>query len=37
MQANITRSRSSANVKPDIPGAKNNQLFCIKAGTTLCG
>jgi hypothetical protein len=22
-------------VKPDIPDAKNNQLFCIKAGTTV--
>ncbi|MEG9438470.1 hypothetical protein JAO29_20185 [Edaphobacter sp. HDX4] len=32
---NITRSNNSANVKPDIPGAKNNQLFCIKAGTTV--
>ena len=25
----------SANVKPGIPNAKNNQLFCIKAGTTV--
>jgi plastocyanin len=32
---NITRSNSSANVKPGIPNAKNNQLFCIKAGTTV--
>ena len=31
----ITRSASSANVKPGIPNAKNNQLFCIKAGTTV--
>src|SRR4051794_38969481 len=31
----ITRSNSSANVKPGIPNAKNNQLFCIKAGTTV--
>jgi len=30
----ITRSASSANVKPGIPNAKNNQFFCIKAGTT---
>jgi hypothetical protein len=32
---NISRSASSANVKPDIPNAKNNQLFCIMAGTTV--
>jgi hypothetical protein len=31
----ITRSASSANVKPGIPNAKNNQFFCIKAGTTV--
>jgi plastocyanin len=31
----ITRSADSANVKPGIPNAKNNQLFCIKAGTTV--
>ena len=31
----VTRSGSSANVKPGIPDAKNNQLFCIKAGTTV--
>ena len=31
----ITRSNSSANVKPGIPNAKNNQLVCIKAGTTV--
>ena len=31
----VTRSRDSANVKPDIPNAKNNQLFCIKAGTSV--
>jgi hypothetical protein len=31
----ITRGSDSANVKPDIPNAKNNQLFCIKAGTTV--
>jgi hypothetical protein len=31
----ITRSSSSANVKPSIPDAKNNQFFCIKAGTTV--
>ena len=32
---NITRSASSANVKPGIPNAKNNQFFCIKTGTTV--
>jgi hypothetical protein len=32
---NIGRSASSANVKPGIPNAKNNQFFCIKAGTTV--
>jgi plastocyanin len=32
---NITRGSYSANVKPRIPDAKNNQLFCIKAGTTV--
>ncbi|HWZ52873.1 MAG TPA: hypothetical protein VNW54_15555 [Granulicella sp.] len=31
----ITRSGSSADVKPVIPNAKNNQFFCIKAGTTV--
>jgi len=31
----ITRAGSSANVKPSIPSATNNQLFCIKAGTTV--
>jgi plastocyanin len=31
----ITRSASSANAKPAIPNAKNNQFFCIKAGTTV--
>jgi plastocyanin len=31
----ITRSSDSANVKPGIPNAKNNQFFCIKAGTTV--
>jgi plastocyanin len=32
---NITRGAYSANVKPGIPDAKNNQLFCVKAGTTV--
>jgi len=31
----ITRGADSANVKPGTPNAKNNQLFCIKAGTTV--
>ena len=31
----ITRGSDSANVKPGIPNAKNNKLFCIKAGTTV--
>jgi len=31
----IRRGSYSANVKPGIPDAKNNQLFCIKAGTTV--
>jgi hypothetical protein len=31
----VRRSADSANVKPSIPDAKNNQLFCIKAGTTV--
>lgn len=31
----ITRGADSANVKPGIPNAKNNQLFCIKSGTTV--
>jgi hypothetical protein len=31
----VTRSGTYANVKPGIPNAKNNQLFCVKAGTTV--
>lgn len=31
----VTRSGDSSNVKPEIPEAKNNQLFCIRAGTTV--
>ena len=31
----ITRSVSSSNVRPGIPNARNNQLFCVKAGTTV--
>lgn len=29
----IRRGSDSANVKPSIPNAKDNQFFCIKAGT----
>ena len=32
-KVDVTRSANYANVKPDIPNAKNNKLFCIKAGT----
>lgn len=31
----IRRGGDSANVKPGIADATNNQLFCIKAGTTV--
>jgi plastocyanin len=31
----VTRSGDSSNVKPSLPNAKNNQLFCVKAGTTV--
>ena len=31
----ITRGGYSANVKPSIPDARNNQFICIKAGTTV--
>jgi hypothetical protein len=31
----VTRSGDSSNVKPEIPQAKDNQLFCIKKGTTV--
>jgi plastocyanin len=31
----VARSNNSANVKPGIPNAKNNQFFCIPAGTTV--
>ena len=30
---NVTRSGYGANVKPGFPKAKNNQFFCVKAGT----
>jgi hypothetical protein len=29
------RDADSANVKPGIPNAKDNQFFCVKAGTTV--
>ena len=32
---NINKSGDSSNVKPGTPNAKNNQFFCIKAGTTV--
>lgn len=31
----ITKSGSSSNVKPRVPDAKSNRLFCIKAGTSV--
>jgi hypothetical protein len=31
----ITRSGDSANAKPGIPNAQNNQLFCVQAGTSV--
>ncbi len=31
----INRTGHGASVKPEIPGAKNNQFFCVKAGTTV--
>ena len=31
----ITKSGNSSNVKPGVPNAKNNQLFCIKKGTSV--
>jgi hypothetical protein len=31
----VTRSASSCNVRPSVPNAKNNQFFCIKAGTAV--
>ena len=34
-EVDITRSVSSSNVRPSIPNARNNQLFCVKAGTTV--
>lgn len=31
----VTRSGDSSNVKPGVADAKNNQFFCINAGTTV--
>jgi hypothetical protein len=31
----VTKSRYGSNVKPSIPGAGDNQPFCVKAGTTV--
>ena len=31
----ITKAGNSSNVKPGVPNAKNNQLFCIKKGTSV--
>jgi hypothetical protein len=31
----ITTSAGSARVKPDIPSARNNQVFCVEEGTTV--
>ena len=31
----ITKAGNSSNVKPGVPNAKNNQLFCIKKGTAV--
>ena len=31
----VTRSGDSSKVKPSVPGTKENQLFCIKAGTSV--
>jgi hypothetical protein len=31
----VTRSGNSSKVRPSVAGAKENELFCIKAGTTV--
>jgi hypothetical protein len=32
---NVRKSGDGSTVKPSVPDAKGNQLFCIKAGTTV--
>jgi plastocyanin len=32
---NVNKSGSSSTVKPGVPNAKDNQLFCVKKGTTV--
>ena len=32
---NVNKSGNSASVKPGVPNAKDNQLFCVKKGTTV--
>src|SRR3974377_1161613 len=32
---NINKNGNSSSVKPRVPNAKNNQIFCIKTGTTV--
>ena len=32
---NVSKSGEGSNVRPGIPNAKNNQFFCIKAGTAV--
>ena len=32
---NINKSGSSSTVRPSVPNAKDNQLFCVKQGTTV--
>src|SRR5271169_5958613 len=32
---NVKRTSSSSSVTPSIPGAKGNDLFCVKTGTTV--
>jgi plastocyanin len=31
----VKRTANAASSTPDIPGAKSNSLFCVKAGTTI--
>src|SRR5271170_124485 len=34
-QVDVKRTAYAASATPQIPGAKGNQLFCIKPGTTV--